>query len=261
MGVLDIAATGMQANQFNVEVISNNLANLNTAAFKRERAEFQDLLYQNIKKAGSPSSDAGTILPSGMQLGLGVSVGSVYRINEQGPLNQNDNEFSYAIAGKGYFAVQLPSGDVAYTRAGNFTKNEQGQIVTQQGYIVNPGITIPANALGITVNTSGEVTSSFTDTTQVQNLGQFELVNFINEGGLEAMGGNLFGETIASGAPIIGVPAQDGFGLIQQGFIEASNVDPVKEVTTLISAQRAYELNSKALQAGDEMMQSLNNVQ
>ncbi|MEC9346171.1 MAG: flagellar basal-body rod protein FlgG [Pseudomonadota bacterium] len=260
MRSLSIAATGMLAQQLNVEVISNNIANLNTTGFKRQRAAFQDLLYQNVRRVGSSSSDAGNIVPSGVQIGVGVKAGSVYRITEQGDIAITDNPLDVAINGRGFFRISLPTGEDAYTRAGSFSVAPDGQIVTQDGFVVGPGITVPANVQDITINANGEVLAKIAGQTQFQNLGQFELVSFFNDAGLEAIGDNLFLETPASGAPTAGIPGQAGFGLVQQGFLETSNVNPVQEITHLITAQRAYEMNSKVITASDEMMSTINTL-
>lgn len=258
MRALNIAATGMQAQQLNVEVISNNISNLSTTSFKRQRPEFQDLLYQSHRRVGTNSNDTGTIVPTGIELGLGVKAGAVYRIHEQGNIQQTENVFDLAIKGKGYFRVELPTGEDAYTRAGAFQLTPDGELVTADGYTVAPGIVIPDNALDVSINDSGEVEVLLEGQVEPQNVGQLELVTFINEGGLKAIGNNMFLETPASGDPIIGVPGEDSVGTILQGFIEASNVDPVTELTNLILAQRAYEMNSKVVRASDEMLQALN---
>ncbi len=258
MRALYTAGTGLQAQQMNIDVISNNIANVNTTGFKRQRAEFQDLLYQSQERAGVNSSDAGTIVPVGIQVGLGVNTGTVYRIHEQGSLTQTQSPFDIAIRGKGYFTVELPNGDTAYSRAGSFQLNDQGEIVTPEGYRVLPGITIPLEATDININEAGEVQVAMPGQTEPQTVGQFEMATFINEAGLNAIGDNLFLESTASGAPTIGIAGEEDFGSLLQGFLEISNVDPVTELTTLITAQRAYELNSKVIQVGDEVMQALN---
>lgn len=257
MRSLSIAATGMLAQQRNVEVISNNLANMNTTSYMRRRTEFQDLLYQNLRRVGSTSSDAGTIVPSGVQLGLGVKLAAVYRIHEQGNLTSTDNTFDLAIQGKGYFRIQLPGGETAYTRDGTFQLNASGQLVTHDGYTVMPGITIPANTVDITVNQSGQVLAKLQGQVALSNVGQIQLANFPNEAGLNSVGGNLYMESPASGTPTTGNPASTGYGSILQGFLETSNVNPVEEISNLISAQRAYEMNSKVIKASDDMMSTL----
>jgi flagellar basal-body rod protein FlgG len=258
MRALHTAATGLQAQTLNIDVISNNIANLTTTSFKRQRAEFQDLLYQSQERVGTNSSDSGTIVPTGIQVGLGVSAGAVYRIHEQGSLTQTSSPLDIAIRGKGFFSVELPTGEIAYTRAGSFQLNGDGEIVTSEGYLVSPGITVPDDAIDITINESGEVQATMPNQTQPQLLGQLEITDFVNPAGLDALGDNLLKETEASGAPIVGIAGEDGIGTLLQGFLESSNVNPVTELTTLITAQRAYELNSKVIQAGDEILQTLN---
>lgn len=260
MQSLNIASTGMAAQQLNVEVISNNIANMNTTGYKRQRAEFQDLLYQDQRRVGTNSSDAGTTVPSGIQLGLGVKTAATYRINEQGALQLTDNEFDLAIRGEGFFQVLLPSNETAYTRAGSFQLRQDGTIVTPDGYTVQPGITIPAETLSVTINESGQVFAQIDGQIAEQNVGQLQLATFQNPAGLENIGNNLLLETQASGAAATGVPGAAGFGQLQQGFVEASNVDPVQEITSLITAQRAYELNSKVIETSDQMMSTVNNV-
>jgi flagellar basal-body rod protein FlgG len=254
---LDIGATGMLAQQLNVDVISNNIANMTTTGFKRQRAQFQDLLYQTRVRPGSNSSDQGTTIPAGIQIGLGVKPGSVYRINEQGALQQTSNIFDVAIKGMGYFQVTLPTGETSYTRDGSFQIDQNGQLVTSQGYPILPGITIPNDAVDITINASGEVLVKQQGQTALANVGQLQLATFPNETGLDALGGNLFMETEASGTAITGNPADTGFGELEQGFLETSNVNIVQEITTMIQAQRAYEMNSKVIQTGDEMLSTI----
>ena len=256
MRSLSIAATGMLAQQTNVDVIANNIANMNTTAFKRQRPEFQDLLYQTLRRVGSTSSDAGTVVPSGVQLGVGVKTASVYRITEQGNVMSTGNTLDLAIQGTGYFKVQLPSGDDAYTRAGSFQLSAEGEIVTADGFTVSPGISLPAEAVDISINPSGEVQAKLDGQIQPQTVGQIELVTFPNAPGLEAIGDNLLLETPASGAASTGTPGSAGFGTILQGFLETSNVDAVSEITSLIAAQRAYEMNSKVITTSDEMMRT-----
>ena len=260
MRSLQIASTGMLAQQTNVEVISNNIANLNTTGFKRRRAEFQDLIYQNMRRVGSQSSDTGTILPSGAQIGLGVKTAAIYRIGEQGDLQQTDNSFDLAIRGTGFFQVQLPSGEVAYSRDGTFGLSPEGQIVTAEGYLVLPGITIPAAARDVTINAAGEVLAKLDGQTNPQNVGQIQTAIFANEGGLEAIGDNLLLATPASGQAQLAAPGQPGHGQLLQGFIEGSNVNVVQEITRLITAQRAYEMNSKVITASDEMLSTLSRM-
>ncbi|HVV64460.1 MAG TPA: flagellar basal-body rod protein FlgG [Rhizomicrobium sp.] len=255
MRALSIAATGMLAQQTNVEVIANNLANMNTTGYKQQRAEFQDLLYQNVEQPGAQTSDSGTLLPSGIQLGAGVRTAAVYRITSQGSLTSTSNPYDVAINGAGFFRVTMPDGTDAYTRAGNFSLSPEGQIVTDKGYVVAPGIAIPVTATAVTINAQGQVQATIPGQSAPQTVGQFELTRFPNEGGLSSVGDNLFAETQSSGAPQSGVPGSIGYGTIQQGFLEAANVNAVEEMTALITAQRAYEMNSKVITAADQMLQ------
>jgi flagellar basal-body rod protein FlgG len=257
---LDIGATGMLAQQLHVNVISNNIANMTTTGYKRQRPEFQDLMYQNKQRPGATSSDIGTIVPSGIQVGLGVKPGSVYRIMEQGSFEVTTNEYDLAIAGRGYFQIQTPNGETAYTRAGNFGINADGDLVTSQGYLLEPNINIPENTTDTIINASGEVLTKLPGQTNYANQGQIQLAIFANEGGLEATGDNLFMETESSGTPTTGNPDDDAFGGIEQGILENSNVDVVEEITRLITAQRAYEMNSKVIQTSDEMMSAVSNL-
>jgi flagellar basal-body rod protein FlgG len=260
MRSLDIAGTGMQAQQTNVEVISNNLANMTTTGYKRRRAEFQDLIYQSLRRVGSNSSDAGTVVPSGAQVGLGVRTAAIYSINEQGNLQQTSNTLDLAIQGNGYFQVTTPTGGTAFTRDGTFALGADGTLVTADGYTVQPGLQVPTAATGVTINTSGQVQVTLAGQAAPQTVGQLQLAIFANEAGLDAQGGNLFVQTSASGAPVAGNPGTAGFGTVMQGFIETSNVNVVSEITNLISAQRAYEMNSKVITSSDEMMSTLTNL-
>ena len=260
MRSLDIAATGMLAQQRNVEVVSNNLANMNTTAYMPRRPEFHDLLYQNLRRVGSQASDAGDIVPTGVQIGLGVKLAAVYRVHEQGSLSNTKSTYDVAIQGKGYFSVTLPSGETAYTRDGAFQLNQNGEIVTHDGYPLADGITIPANAIDVSISSSGLVEVKVENQTALTQVGQIQLATFQNEAGLEAIGDNLFIETPSSGAATPGNAGAVGFGSIHQGFLETSNVNAVEEISNLISAQRAYEMNSKVIQTSDEMMGSLSNL-
>jgi flagellar basal-body rod protein FlgG len=260
MRSLDIAATGMLAQQRNVEVVANNLANMNTTAFLRRRPEFHDLLYQNIRRVGSTSSDNGNEVPTGAQIGLGVKLAAVYRIHEQGNLTATDNTLDMAIQGRGFFQVTLPTGETSYTRDGTFQLNSQGQVVTHDGYLMDPSITVPNNAIDVTINASGQVLVKLENQVNLSNVGQIQVAIFQNEPGLEAIGDNLFIQTEASGNPQTGSPGDEGFGSILQGFLETSNVNAVEEISNLISAQRAYEMNSKVIQASDEMLGTLANL-
>ncbi|HYC04643.1 MAG TPA: flagellar basal-body rod protein FlgG [Azospirillaceae bacterium] len=260
MRSLSIGATGMLAQQTNVEVISNNIANMTTTGYKRQRAEFQDLLYQNMRRVGSASSDAGTIVPSGVQIGAGVKTAAVYRINEQGNINPTGNVLDVAINGQGYFQVQLPDGQTAYTRAGSFQLNPQGTIVTADGYQVQPGIVVPQNAVDISINPNGEVLVKLDGQVQPQNVGQLQLAVFPNPAGLEAIGDNLLLETPSSGQAVGGAPGAPGFGRVMQEALETSNVNIVAEITSLITAQRAYEMNSRVISTSDQMLQSISQM-
>ena len=256
MRALSIASTGMQAQQTNVEVIANNLANMNTTGFKEQKTAFEDLLYQSVQTPGAQTSDKGTYAPTGIQVGAGVKTAATYRITTQGDLTSTSNPYDVAIQGAGYFEVQQADGTNAYTRAGNFSLSPQGQLVTQDGMLVQPGIAIPANTISVTVNAQGQVNATVAGNTTPQTVGQLELTVFPNEAGLNALGGNLFLETQASGSPQTGVPGSSGFGTLQQGFLETSNVNSVDEITALITAQRAYEMNSKVVTAADQMLQT-----
>jgi len=257
MGSLNISATGMLAQQLNVDVIANNIANLNTTAFKRQRPEFVDLLYQTEIQVGSTSTDGGTVIVSGAEFGTGVTVGSVYRIHEQGNVLRTGNDFDLAIEGKGFFQIQKPDGTTAYTRDGSFQLNANGQMVTSNGYTVLPGITIPNNAQSLTIGNDGTVSVTLPGQTAPQTVGQLQLANFVNPAGLDPKGQNLFAETASSGTPNTGAPNNNGMGALQQGFVETSNVNVVEELVQMIQTQRAYELNSKAVQTSDQMLQKL----
>jgi flagellar basal-body rod protein FlgG len=260
MRALSIAATGMLAQSTNVEVIANNISNMNTTGYKMQRAAFTDLLYQNVAMPGTQSSDAGTIVPSGIQLGAGVKTQAVYRITNQGDLTSTSNTYDWAVNGKGYFRIQMPDGTDAYTRAGNFTLSAEGQVVTQDGYVVQPGITIPSTATDVAVSTTGLVQVTLPSQTAPQTVGQVELTRFPNDAGLKAVGDNLLVETEASGGPQSGTPGSTGYGTIQQKYLETSNVDAVSEITSMITAQRAYEMNSKVVSAADNMLQMTANL-
>lgn len=261
MRSLYIGATGMLAQQTNVDVISNNIANMNTTAYTRRRAEFNDLLYQNIIRPGAQSSASQTVVPSGLQLGLGVRTAAVYRITEGSGLLNTTNTLDLAIQGRGYFQIELPEGKgIAYTRDGAFQRNGDGVIVTHDGYIVQPEITIPEDAIEVYINNSGEVWVKQDGETDEINVGQLELATFVNEAGLEAMGQNLFIETEASGNPNVDNPDTEGFGYVLQGYLETSNVNPISEITELVSAQRAYEMNSRIVTISDEMLTTINQM-
>lgn len=254
MRALKIAAAGMTAQQMRVEVISNNLANMNTTGYNARRAEFADLHYQQVARPGTINASDGTVLPTGVQMGLGVRASAVSMKLEQGSLSQTGGDLDVAIEGLGYLEVTLPNGSAAYTRDGGLKRTGEGLIVTSDGYPVAPEITIPDDANSISINADGEVYAYFTDRVQPEVLGQFTLAGFTNPKGLEAIGSNLFLESPASGPSSITSPGQDGLGVLRQGYLEDSSVDPVREVTDLIEAQRGYELNSKVITAADQML-------
>jgi len=254
MRALKIAAAGMTAQQMRVEVISNNLANMSTTGYNARRAEFADLHYQQVTRPGTINAADGTVLPTGVQLGLGVRASSVTVMLSQGSLAATGGDLDVAIEGSGYLEVTLPNGNAGYTRDGGLKRTGDGLIVTADGYPVVPDITIPQDARSISINPEGEVYAYFNDRVEPELLGQFSLANFTNPKGLEAIGSNLFLETSASGPSVVNSPGQDGLGLLRQGYLEDSSVDPVKEVTDLIEAQRGYELNSKVISAGDQML-------
>lgn len=259
MKALAIAATGMTAQQLNVEVIANNIANINTTAFKRSRAEFTDLLYQTQRMQGVPNQGGQSVIPEGVRQGLGVRAAAIRNLHLQGGLTLTGNTYDMAIDGRGWFQVDGPNGETLYTRAGAFNKNADGQLVTLDGYAVQPPIMVPTDATDLTVNESGEIFATVPAKPAPQSLGQLSLANFTNDVGLEPIGGNLYRETLASGTPVAGVPTDPGFGKIRQKYLEASNVDPVSEITELISAQRAYEMNSKVISAADSMAGTVSN--
>jgi flagellar basal-body rod protein FlgG len=257
MRALSIAATGMSAQQTNVEVIANNVANINTTGFKRARAEFTDLLYQTDRAAGTAARDDDSIIPEGNQLGLGVRTVAIRHLSMQGALSPTSNKYDVALDGNGWFQVQGENNEILYTRDGAFNKNANGQLITLDGNLVIPNITVPSTATDVQINTAGQVYALIGATGQQQLLGQLSIANFSNETGLDALGGNLFRETEASGQAIIGNPGDPGYAKIQQGYLESSNVDPVKEITELIAAQRAYEMNSKVITAADDMFSTI----
>lgn len=254
MRALQIAATGMSAQQMRVDVISNNLANMSTTGYNARRAEFADLHYQQLTRPGTINAGDGTIVPTGVQVGLGVRPAAVTVNVAQGSLSATGGDLDVAIEGLGYLEVTLPSGLSAYTRDGALKRTGDGLIVTSDGYQVAPGITIPADARSLSVNASGEVYAYFSDRVQPELLGQITLAGFVNEKGLEAIGSNLFLETSASGPAAISAPGEDGLGTLRQGFLEDSSVDAVREITDLIEAQRGYELNAKVITAADQML-------
>lgn len=256
MKALYIASTGMSAQERNVEVISNNIANMRTTGFKRQRAEFQDLLYQQISRAGAQTSDQGTMVPAGLEIGSGVRTVSTPRVMSQGTVSMTEGELDVAIRGEGFFMVQLPDGRTSYTRDGSFERSAEGTLVTSAGYEVDPGITIPGDARGVSIAPDGTVEAFIgTDSTPTQ-LGQLQLARFTNKSGLESMGDNLFLETAASGAPQVGVPNSEGTGDLLQNYLEMANVNSVTEIADLIAAQRAYEMNARVISGADQMMQA-----
>ena len=253
------AATGMNAQDINVATISNNIANVNSTGYKKSRAEFQDLLYQNLRLVGTLSPN-GNQIPTGSQLGLGTKLGSVAKIYTQGDFIQTQNQLDMAITGKGFFQIALPDGTIAYTRAGSFKMNNTGQVVTADGLPLEPAITIPQDALQISVDQNGSVAVTQPGAVAPTVLGTIQLATFQNQAGLQAIGNNAFQQTDASGAPTVGNPNSDDRGKTQQGFLEMSNVSVVEEMVNLISAQRAYEMNSRTVQTADEMLQTANNM-
>lgn len=256
MKALYIASTGMSAQERNVEVISNNIANMRTTGYKRQRAEFQDLLYQQITRAGSQTSGQGTMVPAGLEIGSGVRTISTPRVMSQGSVNMTERELDVAIRGEGFFMIQLPDGRTAYTRDGSFERDAEGTLVNSAGYTVDPGINIPGDARGIAISPDGTVEAYIgTDTIPTQ-LGQLQLARFVNKSGLESMGDNLFLETAASGAAQVGVPNADGTGDLLQNYLELANVNSVTEIADLIAAQRAYEMNARVISGADQMMQA-----
>lgn len=260
MRALYIAASGMGAQQTRVEVISNNLANMSTTGYNARRAEFADLHYQQVQNAGTISASDGTVLPTGVQLGLGVRPTAVSVQIQQGGVAPTGNDLDIAIEGMGYFEVTLPSGVAAYTRDGSFNRSDDGQIVTSDGYPLSPSITIPSDARSISISRDGEVYAYFRDTIEPQQVGAITLANFVNAPGLEAIGENLFVETGASGTSNVSTPGESGVGTLRQGFLENSSVDAVREITELIEAQRGYELNSKVITAADQMMSATTQI-
>jgi flagellar basal-body rod protein FlgG len=260
MRALAIAATGMNAQNQNLEVIANNIANINTTGFKRSRAEFTDLIYQTDRLMGVSSRGRDSTVPEGAQIGLGVRTAAVRTVHIQGSLTSTGNSLDLALNGRGWFQVTDASGDTVYTRDGAFNTNATGQIVTTDGYTVTPAMLVPPTATSIVVSQTGLVTATIPGQTTPQTIGQLTIANFVNEAGLLPLGSNLFQQTAASGAPSVGVPGDTAFGTIQQGYLEASNVDPVSEITNLIAAQRAYEMNSKVIQAADQMAGTISNL-
>jgi flagellar basal-body rod protein FlgG len=256
MKALYIASSGMAAQERNVEVISNNIANMRTTGFKRQRAEFQDLLYQAYRRAGAATSDQGTMVPAGIEIGSGVKTAATPRIMSQGPVSPTEKELDIAIRGEGFFVIQLPDGRTAYSRDGSFERSDTGEIVTIDGYQVQPGITIPDGASGVSISSDGLVEAFLPGETEPTQVGQLQIARFVNKAGLESMGENLFLETASSGPAQMGTPNQDGMGNLMQGYLEMANVNAVTEIADLIAAQRAYEMNARVVSAGDQMLQA-----
>jgi flagellar basal-body rod protein FlgG len=260
MRALHTAATGMMAQELNVQVISNNIANMRTTGYKRQRAEFQDLLYEHVSRIGTQTSSQGNILPVGIDLGGGVKTVGTPRLMTQGTLSQTGSTLDLAIRGDGFFKIQMPDGTFAYTRDGSFQMDATGRIVTAQGNPVQPTITIPANSTGLTINAQGQVSVTTQGSTTPSVLGQLSLTRFVNQTGLLSVGDNMYTETPASGTPQDGLPSADGAGDIQQGNLEQANVEAVSEISDLIAAQRAYEMNGKVITAADQMLSATSNL-
>ena len=251
-----ISKTGMEAQQMQLDVISNNLANVSTNGFKKAHAVFEDLMYQNLRQVGSNTSEQST-LPTGLQVGLGVRTVATSRQFSQGNLQQTSNNLDVAIQGNGFFQVTMPDGTTGYTRDGAFQLDSQGRMVTSSGLLVQNGITVPANATAVAIGADGQVTASIPGTVGPQSIGTITTASFINPAGLEPKGQNMYAESAASGQPNAGTPGANGLGSLMQGFVETSNVNVVQELVTMIQTQRAYEMNSKAIQTSDQMLQKL----
>jgi flagellar basal-body rod protein FlgG len=256
MRALDTAATGMAAMDLQVQVIAGNIANMSTTGYKSQRAEFQDLIYEHVQRIGAQASDQGNILPVGIELGSGVKTVGTPRLLTQGPMTQTGNTLDVAIQGTGWFKIQMPDGTFSYTRDGSFQMDAQGRVVTAEGNLVQPTITIPPNSTGLTINQQGQVSVTPAGSSTSSVLGQFTLTTFVNDAGMQANGNNLFTATPASGTPQDGTPGTNGAGTLLQGSLEQSNVEAVTEISNLIAAQRAYEMNSKVITAADEMLQT-----
>lgn len=260
MRALHTAATGMMAQEKNVEVIANNVANMRTSGFKRQTIHFQDLLYEHHRRAGAPSSDQNTQVPAGLFVGSGVKVVATPRVMSQGNISQSERTYDVAIRGEGFLRIQMPDGRIAYTRDGGFETDSQGRITTKEGYLVDPGISVPQDSTSVSINQQGQVSAILPGQTTPQNLGQLTLSRFINKVGLESIGDNYYLETPGSGPAIDGTPGAEGFGNLQQGYLEESNVNSVTEIASMIQAQRAYELNSKVITGADSMLQATSNL-
>jgi flagellar basal-body rod protein FlgG len=260
MRALYIAATGMMAQEMNVQVISNNIANMQTTGYKRQRAEFQDLLYQNLRRAGTTTSQNDTVLPAGLEVGSGVATVATPRDMSQGTLTTTNKSFDIAIRGDGFFQVQMPDGTTSYTRDGSFQPDANGVIVTQDGYPVLPNISVPNNATAVTINNEGLVQATIPGQTQPQTIGQIQLARCVNPAGLQSNGDNLYSETVASGPPLVQNPGDQGTGTVLQGSLEGANVNAVSEISNLIAAQRAYEMNAKVVSTAEAMLDATNNL-
>ena len=260
MRALHTAATGMMAQELNVQVISNNIANMRTTGYKRQRAEFQDLLYEHVNRVGTQTSAQGNILPAGIELGSGVKTVGTPRLMTQGSLSQTGKDYDVAIRGEGFFKILMPDGRTGYTRDGSFELDAQGRLVTAAGNVLQPGITVPQNSTTVAINAQGQVSVTAPGSTTPSTIGQIELALFVNKAGLQGIGDNLYLETPASGAPQNGNPSADGFGNLQQGNLEQANVEAVSEISDLIAAQRAYEMNAKVITAADQMLSATSNL-
>ena len=256
MRALHTAATGMMAQELNVQVISNNIANMRTTGYKRQRAEFQDLLYEHVRRVGTQTSEQGNILPSGVEIGSGVKTVGTPRLMTQGTPMNTGKEHDIAIRGEGFFPITMPDGRTAYTRDGSFAVDATGRLVTAQGFLIEPAITIPQNSTGFTVNAQGQVMVTPAGSTSPTQLGQIQLAMFMNKSGLQGIGDNLYLETPSSGTPQLGTPSTLSFGNLMQNALEQANVEAVSEISDLIAAQRAYEMNAKVVTAADQMLQS-----
>ncbi|MCA0422402.1 MAG: flagellar basal-body rod protein FlgG [Proteobacteria bacterium] len=254
MRALYTASTGMMAQEMNVQVISNNVANMRTTGFKRQRVHFEDLLYETQKRAGSPASDQGTIIPVGISIGSGVKTVATPRLMGQGNVTPTEKSYDIAIRGEGLFRILMPDGRTAYTRDGSFELDADGRLVTMEGNLVDPGITVPNNAKSVSISAQGVVSATLPGQVAPQQLGQIQLARFVNKTGLESIGDNLFVETAGSGPALTANPGAEGYGSLQQGYLEEANVNAVTEIASLIAAQRAYEMNAKVISAADQMM-------
>lgn len=260
MKALGIAATGMMAQQTNVDVISNNIANANTTGYKSTRAAFTDLIYENMAREGATTAEEGTTRPTGIDIGLGVRTAGTVRLNTQGGLNQTENQLDVAIDGRGYFAVNTPDGQQVYTRDGSFRLSPEGQIVNAQGFEIDPGVVLPDNTVSVDISETGIISAYVENETVPVEVGQLTLTTFVNDAGMRPIGNNLLEATVASGDPVPALPGDAGVGILRQGYLEGSNVDIIRQITDLIVAQRAYEMNSKAIETADQMMSSANQI-